>query len=70
MVVSHLKNSCSFNLRMQVIDAIAKERSLSKPSISYGAENLYMHGPLEELTKQNLSKVWGICLCKCQNQAL
>ncbi|KAL3137662.1 hypothetical protein ABBQ38_004937 [Trebouxia sp. C0009 RCD-2024] len=43
----------------QVIDAIAKERSLSKPSISYGAENLYMHGPLEELTKQNLSKVIG-----------
>ncbi|KAL3150768.1 hypothetical protein ABBQ32_000541 [Trebouxia sp. C0010 RCD-2024] len=41
----------------QVIEAIAKERSLDKPSVSYGAENLYMHGPLEELTKHNLSKV-------------
>ena len=44
--------------RFQVIDVIAKERSLNRPSVSYGAENLYMHGPLEELTKQNLSKVW------------
>ncbi|KAL3150767.1 hypothetical protein ABBQ32_000541 [Trebouxia sp. C0010 RCD-2024] len=43
----------------QVIEAIAKERSLDKPSVSYGAENLYMHGPLEELTKHNLSKVIG-----------
>lgn len=43
---------------VQVIDAIAKERNLNRPSVSYGAENLYMHGPLEELTKQNLSKVW------------
>ena len=43
--------------RLQVIDVIAKERSLKRPSVSYGAENLYMHGPLEELTKQNLSKV-------------
>lgn len=43
---------------MQVIAAIAKERSLNRPSVSYGAENLYMHGPLEELTKQNLTKVW------------
>lgn len=43
--------------QLQVIDAIAKEKQLEQPSISYGAENLYMHGPLEELTKGNLSKV-------------
>lgn len=56
-LVPKLKNSCSCNFHVQVIEAIAKERSLDKPSVSYGAENLYMHGPLEELTKHNLSKV-------------
>ena len=45
------------NLLLQVIDRIAKERKLQRPSVSYGAENLYMHGPLEELTRQNLDKV-------------
>ena len=44
-------------LFVQVIDRIAKERKLQRPSVSYGAENLYMHGPLEELTRQNLTKV-------------
>lgn len=43
----------------QVIDAICKERQLNRPSVSYGAENLYMHGPLEELTRHNLAKVIG-----------
>ena len=49
-------------LLMQVIDKIAKERKLQRPSVSYGAENLYMHGPLEELTRQNLTKV-NVHLC-------
>jgi ubiquitin-activating enzyme E1 C len=31
--------------------------NLSAPSISYGSTNLYMRGPLEELTRDNLSKV-------------
>ncbi|DBA91682.1 hypothetical protein WJX77_006601 [Trebouxia sp. C0004] len=41
----------------QVIDAISSAKQLDKPSVSYGAENLYMHGPLEELTRHNLTKV-------------
>lgn len=41
----------------QVIEVIAKERQLERPSVSYGAVNLYMHGPLEEMTRDNLSKV-------------
>ena len=41
----------------QVIEIIAEDRQLEKPSVSYGAVNLYMHGPLEEMTKDNLSKV-------------
>lgn len=49
-------------LSAQVIDGIAKERQLEQPSISYGAENLYMHGPLEELTRVNLTKVSYLCL--------
>lgn len=44
-------------IAMQVIDAISSQRQLEKPSVSYGAENLYMHGPLEELTRHNLTKV-------------
>ncbi len=49
---------------MQVIDAISSARQLDKPSVSYGAENLYMHGPLEELTRHNLTKVClGTCVC-------
>ena len=31
--------------------------NLSAPSISHGAENLYMRGVLEEATRDNLSKV-------------
>ena len=49
-------------LSAQVIDAIAKERQLEQPSISCSAENLYMHGPLEELTRGNLTKVSYLCL--------
>ena len=49
-------------LSAQVIDGVAKERQLEQPSISYGAENLYMHGPLEELTRGNLAKVGYLCL--------
>ena len=30
---------------------------LSAPSVSYGAENLYMRGPLEEATRGNLARV-------------
>ena len=30
---------------------------LSAPSVSYGAENLYMRGPLEEATRGNLGRV-------------
>ena len=52
----------TFLLSAQVIDAIAQERKLEQPSISYGAENLYMHGPLEELTRGNLTKVSCSCL--------
>ena len=44
-------------LQLQVIDAISSARQLDKPSVSYGAENLYMHGPLEKLTCHNLTKV-------------
>ena len=40
-----------------MLDAIADTRKLKQPSCSYGSTNLYMHGPLEELTKDNLSKV-------------
>ena len=30
---------------------------LSAPSVSYGAQNLYMRGPLEEATRGNLARV-------------
>ena len=49
--------TCLWLFEMQVIDAISSARQLDKPSVSYGAENLYMHGPLEELTRHNLTKV-------------
>lgn len=32
------------------------EGKLSAPSVSYGSQNLYMRGPLEEFTRPNLSK--------------
>ena len=32
-------------------------KDLRRPSISSGAANLYMHGPLEESTRPNLRKV-------------
>ena len=50
---------------LQVIDAICKERQLNRPSVSYGAENLYMHGPLEELTRHNLAKVQTLLCLLC-----
>ena len=31
--------------------------TLSAPSVSYGAQNLYMRGPLEEATRGNLARV-------------
>lgn len=46
---------------VQVIDALVADRTLganlSAPSVSHGSENLYMRGPLEELTRDNLTKV-------------
>ena len=46
---------------MQIMDALVADSrtggKLSAPSVSYGAENLFMHGPLEDLTRPNLSKV-------------
>lgn len=46
---------------VQVIDALVADKalgaSLSAPSISHGSENLYMRGVLEEMTRENLSKV-------------
>lgn len=35
--------------------------NLGAPSISHGSENLYMRGPLEEATRENLSKVLHAC---------
>ena len=53
MVLSHVI--------VQVIDQMIEqkvgERELSAPSISYGNSNLYMQGPLEAVTRDNLSKV-------------
>ncbi|BDA43199.1 NEDD8-activating enzyme E1 catalytic subunit [Coccomyxa sp. Obi] len=47
----------------QVIDALVADKTLganlSAPSISHGAENLYMRGVLEEATHDNLSKPIG-----------
>jgi E2 binding domain len=44
----------------KVIDALVADEklgaSLEKPSVSYGASNLYMRGVLEEATRGNLSK--------------
>ena len=42
---------------LQVLTAIATQHKLSKPSASYGASNLYMQGPLEQMTRSNLEKV-------------
>ena len=45
----------------QVMDALIVDKALGAnlgaPSISHGSENLYMRGPLEEATRENLSKV-------------
>ena len=40
-----------------MLTAIATQHKLSKPSASYGASNLYMQGPLEQMTRSNLEKV-------------
>jgi len=32
---------------------------LAAPSVSYGAANLFMRGPLEEATRGNLARVRG-----------
>ncbi len=44
-----------------MLDALIERKpgghELSKPSVSYNADNLYMHGPLEADTRPNLSKV-------------
>lgn len=54
---------------LQVIDQLIEEKvggqELSRPSVSFGATNLYMRGPLEEDTRANLPKVcfsffWGL----------
>ena len=39
--------------------------NLGAPSISHGSENLYMRGPLEEATRENLSKVHDMALHAC-----
>ncbi len=45
----------------QVLDALMADKALGAqlvaPSVSYGAENLYMRGPLEEATRGNLACV-------------
>lgn len=45
----------------QVLDALMADKALGAqlvtPSVSYGAENLYMRGPLEEATRGNLARV-------------
>ncbi|KAK9824971.1 hypothetical protein WJX81_001255 [Elliptochloris bilobata] len=47
----------------QVLDALVADKALgaklSAPSVSYGAENLYMRGPLEEATRSNLARAIG-----------
>lgn len=40
--------------RLQALPIL--QGKLSAPSISYGSQNLYMRGPLEEYTRPNLSK--------------
>ncbi len=44
-----------------MLDALVADKvlgaKLSSPSVSYGAENLYMRGPLEEATRCNLGRV-------------
>lgn len=47
---------------VQVIDTMKVnpqlgKRDLKRPSVSFGSSNLYMHGPLEEMTRPNLRKV-------------
>ena len=45
----------------QVLDALVADKALggklSAPSVSYGARNLYMRGPLEGATRGNLARV-------------
>jgi len=47
----------------QVLDALVADKALgarlAAPSVSYGAANLYMRGPLEEATRGNLARVRG-----------
>jgi len=47
----------------EVVDAIVKDEHLGKhvsaPSVSYGTNNLYMRGVLEEATRENLTR--AIC---------
>ena len=49
------------NAGKQVLDALVADKALgaklSAPSVSYGAQNLYMRGPLEEATRGNLARV-------------
>ena len=49
------------NAPKQVLDALVADKALgaklSAPSVSYGAQNLYMCGPLEEATRGNLARV-------------
>ncbi len=60
---------------MQVIDQMISEnigdRTLKAPSVSYGSTNLYMRGPLEEMTRPNLQKVSldfdSLLFCRCTN---
>lgn len=60
----------------QVLDALMADKALgaqlAAPSVSYGAENLYMRGPLEEATHGNLACVryWpahvlAVCFTVC-----
>ena len=41
----------------QMIAGKVGDRDLKAPSVSYGSTNLYMRGPLEDMTKPNLQKV-------------
>ncbi len=47
----------------QVLDALVADKALgarlAAPSVSYGAANLFMRGPLEEATRGNLARVRG-----------
>lgn len=57
-------NAWSRSLVLQVIEQMISEnigdRDLKAPSISYGSTNLYMRGPLEDVTRPNLQKVGNL----------